>query len=57
MQSMKKSGCYRDEIYKVRFDPIENDVLWILRGVTSKFTDLFNRDDSPSRFRNETVEE
>ena len=57
MQSMKKSGCFRDELYKVRFDPIENDVLWILRGVTSKFTDLFNRDDSPSRFRNETVEE
>lgn len=48
---MKRSGCFRDEIYKVRYDPVENDVLWIMRDVNAKFTDILYKDQRPSEYR------
>ena len=44
LKKKEKSGCYRDEIYKIRFDPIEQDVLWVMRGVTANFTDILFKD-------------
>lgn len=33
LKGFERSGCFKDEIYKVRYDPLERDVLWIMREV------------------------
>lgn len=31
IRESKRSGCFRDRVFEVRNDPVENDVIWITR--------------------------
>lgn len=50
---LNRSGCYKDLIYGVRYDPVQIDVLWVNRLPKSVFWDSFNEDQSPNLYSEE----